>query len=175
MKLLKKIYDVFMNIERYCLFGIFFFATIMVFVNVLGRKLFGFSFNWLEELNRYILVICTFVGASVAITMGNHPSMDSVKSLFKGRAKLIMEAVANGILMVFLASMAFYAFKQFGSMYRLGASTATLKLPVYVFFFFIPAGFTGMTIRSVFKFVLDIREAKNWTKESEVKSSGEEE
>lgn len=62
MNALKKAYRVFSTAEKYFLFVIFFFATVMVVVNVLGRKLFGFSFNWLEELNRYILVVCTFIG-----------------------------------------------------------------------------------------------------------------
>ena len=61
MKVLEKIYEIFTAIVKYFLFAIFFFATIFVVINVFGRKLFGFSFNWLEELNRYILIICTFL------------------------------------------------------------------------------------------------------------------
>lgn len=173
MKMLKKIYDVFTNVERYCIFAVFFFATIMVVVNVLGRKIFGFSFNWLEELNRYILVVCAFVGASIATTAGSHPRMDSVMSLFKGRSRHVMEAISTAVLTVFLAAMAFYAFKQFGTMRMLGAITATLKVPVYVFFVFIPIGFTGMTVRNAFKLVFHIIDIKNYKKEDKASLPGE--
>lgn len=87
MNALKKAYRVFSTAEKYFLFVIFFFATVMVVVNVLGRKLFGFSFNWLEELNRYILVVCTFIGSAIATSDRLHPRMDMVVGMLKGKAK----------------------------------------------------------------------------------------
>lgn len=164
MKTLKKIYDVFSEIEKYLIFAIFFFATIFVVINVFGRKLFGFSFNWLEELNRYILVVCTFVGASIGVTLGNHPRMDSVLSLLKGRARLIVEVVSTLIFTGFAGYMAYYAFRQLRVMVRLSAMTATLKVPVYVFFMFIPIGFLGMTVRGFVKLLMQIRDAVRYHK-----------
>lgn len=164
MKVLKKIYQVFSEAEKYFIFAIFFFATVFVVINVLGRKLLGFSFNWLEELNRYILVICSFVGASIAVSKGSHARMDSVVGLFKGRARPIIEAFASLIYAVFLAFMAYYAFKQFGTMHKLSALTATLKVPVYVFFVFIPIGLSGMTIRTAAQCVLHIIAAVRYKK-----------
>ena len=164
MKVLEKIYEIFTAIVKYFLFAIFFFATIFVVINVFGRKLFGFSFNWLEELNRYILIICTFLGASIAITRGSHPRMDSVLSLFKGRGRHIVEAVSSLVLTVFLVLMTYLAFKQLGVMRKLSAMTATLKVPVYVFFTFIPIGFTGMTVRSTVKTIMEIITAIRYRK-----------
>ena len=161
MRALRKIYDVFTKVERYCLFAIVFFATVAVVVNVIGRKFFGFSFNWLEELNRYILIICTFVGSAIATTQGLHPRMDMVVSLFKGRKNTVYEIVSAVILTVFLALMTFYAFKQLGTMVMFGAMTATLKVPVYVFFAFIPIGFCGMTVRSLVHLILLFMKLKN--------------
>ena len=159
MKALKKVYDIFSLIEKYAIFAVFFFATVMVVINVLGRKIFGFSFNWLEELNRYILVVTTFVGASIGITLSNHPRMDSVLSLIKGRARLIVECISTLILTVFVAIMAYWAFKQLGVMIKLNASTATLKVPVYIFYMFIPIGFLGMTARCIAKLIMEVRDA----------------
>lgn len=164
MKTLKKIYDIFSLIEKYAIFAVFFFATVMVVINVLGRKIFGFSFNWLEELNRYILVVSTFVGASIGITLENHPRMDSVLNLIKGRARLIVECVSTLILTVFVALMAYYAFKQLGVAVKISASTATLKVPVYVFFAFIPIGFLGMTVRCIAKLIMEIKAAVDYRK-----------
>ncbi len=158
MKTLKKIYDIFSEVEKYFIFAIFFFATVFVVINVFGRKLFGFSFNWLEELNRYILVVCTFIGASIGVTLGNHPRMDSVLSLLKGRVRMIVEVVSTLIFTVFSAYMTFYAFRQLQSMLKLSAMTATLKVPVYVFFMFIPIGFLGMTVRSIVKLIMQARD-----------------
>lgn len=169
MKALKKIYDIFSLVEKYAIFAVFFFATIMVVINVLGRKIFGFSLNWLEELNRYILVVTTFVGASIGITLGNHPRMDSVLSLFKGRARLVVEALSTLILTALVALMAYWAFKQLGVSIKINASTATLKVPVYIFFAFIPIGFLGMTVRCIAKLIMDIKAIVDYKKpEAEV-------
>ena len=164
MKVLKKIYKVFSEAEKYFIFVIFFFATVFVVINVLGRKLLGFSFNWLEELNRYILVICSFVGASIAVTMKSHARMDSVISLLKGRLRPVVEAFSSLIYAVFLAFMAYYAFKQLGTMVKLSAMTATLKVPVYIFFAFIPIGLTGMTIRTAVQFIVHVVEVARYQK-----------
>lgn len=153
MKTLKKVYDIFSKIEKYILFAVFFFATVMVVINVFGRKLFGFSFNWLEELNRYILIFSAFIGGSIAVTSDMHPRMDSVLQLLKGKARLTIEAVGGLLMTVFLGVMTYYALLQLQQMIRVSAMTATLVLPVYVFFAFIPIGFFGMTVRSAIKLV----------------------
>lgn len=160
----KKLYKVFSQAEKYFLFAIFFFATVFVVINVLGRKLLGFSFNWLEELNRYVLVICTFVGGGIAVSKGSHASMDSVVGLFKGRARPIVEAFASLIYALFLFVMVYYAFKQLGTMIKLSAMTATLGLPVYVFFAFIPLGLTGIAVRTAVRCGLRVAEAVQYKK-----------
>lgn len=158
MDSLKKAYRIFSTAEKYFLFIIFFFATVMVVINVFGRKLFNFSFNWLEELNRYILVICTFIGSAIATTDGLHPRMDMVVGLMKGKRKLALEIISSAILTIFLAFMTYYAFQQLSNMLLISAMTATLKVPVYVFFAFIPIGFCGMAIRSAICVLLFIGE-----------------
>lgn len=153
MKTLKKVYDIFSKIEKYILFAVFFFATIMVVINVFGRKLFGFSFNWLEELNRYILIFSAFIGGSIAVTSDMHPRMDSVLQLLKGKVRLAFEAVSGVLMTGFLGVMTYYALLQLQQMIRISAMTATLFVPVYVFFAFIPLGFLGMTVRSGIKLI----------------------
>ncbi|MDO4312014.1 MAG: TRAP transporter small permease [Eubacteriales bacterium] len=169
MKKLKKLYEIFSSFEKYFLFLVFFLATIFVVINVFGRKIFGFSLNWLEELNRYILVCCTLVGASIAVTDGRHPRMDSVVGIFKGRARLVIETVSMLIFVIFSAFMAYYAFRQFAVMQKLGAMTATLNVPVYVFFVFIPIGFLGMTVRSALKLIMMVKETADEEKTEEGK------
>lgn len=167
MKTLKKIYDVFTDIEKYFIFVLFFFATVMVVINVLGRKIFAFSFPWLEELNRYILVITTFIGASIGITLNKHARMDSIVGLFKGRSNLIVEALGHLIHAALLAVATYYGWVQLDKMIMLNATTATLVVPVWVFFLFIPLGFTGMTIRTLIQVGQFIVGAVKYKKPSE--------
>lgn len=151
MKTLRKAYDIFSKIEKYILFAVFFFATVMVVINVFGRKLFGFSFNWLEELNRYILIFSAFIGGAIAVSDDMHPRMDSVLQLLKGKARLTVEAISGLLMTAFLGLLTYYAVLQLQQMIRVSAMTATLFVPVYVFFAFIPIGFFGMTVRSAIK------------------------
>lgn len=77
-----------------------------------------------------------------------------VIGLLKGKKRTIFEIVSAIILTVFLAIMTFFAFKQLRTMMMFGAMTATLGVPVYVFFAFIPLGFCGMTVRSLVHIIL---------------------
>ena len=50
---------------------------------------------------------------------------------------------------------------QLGKMLKISAMTATLHVPVYVFFAFIPIGFCGMTLRSLIHTILMVADFRS--------------
>lgn len=81
--------------------------------------------------------------------------------MLKGKAKLVLELIAAVVLTIFLAVMTYYAFGQLGKMLKISAMTATLHVPVYVFFAFIPIGFCGMTLRSLIHTILMVADFRS--------------
>lgn len=155
---MKKLYKILTAVETYFLFILFLFTSFSIVVNVMGRKLFGFSFNWLEEFSRYVLIIVTFIGISIATTRNIHPKMDAVQNLFKEKAHLAIQIIAKLIFAVFMCIMFYYSFRQLRNMMRIPASTATLKIPLYAIYMFLFAGLLGTSIRSIVSLGMTVRD-----------------
>ncbi len=167
---MKKLYNIRTTLEVYFLFTLFLFTAMAVVVNVLGRKFLGFSFNWLEEFARYVLIIITFIGISIATTRNIHPKMDAVQNMLKGRAKLAIQIIAKLIFAVAICILAYYAFRQFSNMLRIPASTATLKIPLYIIYAFLAAGLLGASVRSIVDLGMTVRKYALYSKETVEKS-----
>lgn len=149
MKTLDKMYKALTKVETWFVFAIFFFATVATVINIISRKLFGVSFNWIDELSRYIMLITTCIGMSVAISNDGHPRMDLLHRTLKGKARKVIVFIADLILAAILIIGAYYAIQQGINTFVNGAKTSTLPLKLWVFFMFIPLGFTGASIRSI--------------------------
>lgn len=149
MNALKKAYKILTKFEIWFMFILFFFVCVSVVVNILSRKLFSYSLNWVDELARYIMLICTCLGFSIAITERSHPKMDTVQMLLKGKARKVIVLVADVILAIIMIWFFILSIQQGIKTIKNAASTATLKVPFWVFFTFIPLGAFGASIRSL--------------------------
>jgi len=156
MKALKKAYDWLTKFEIWFLFIIFFFATVSTVINVFLRKVVGTSFNWIDELSRFIMLITICLGMSIAVTEGTHPKMDSIQLLFKGKARQAIVLVADIVFAVILVFSSIYAVKQGIKTIHTGAVLATMPLKLWMFWIFVPLGFTGGAIRSMFNVAFDV-------------------
>lgn len=156
MKTLKKLYNSLTQIETWFVFIVFLFATVATVVNVILRKFNGISFNWIDELSRFIMLITICIGMSVAISHNAHPKMDSVQSLFKGKAKQVVVLLADIILAGLMVLGAYLAIKQEIKTINNGATLSTMPLKLWVFWMFIPLGFTGASVRGILNVVFDI-------------------
>ena len=156
MKLLDRMYKTLTKVETWFVFVVFFFATVSTVINIISRKLFGVSFNWIDELSRYIMLITTCIGMSVAISQDGHPRMDLLHRTLKGNARKVIVLIADVILAVTMIVGAYFAIQQGIKTYVNGANTSTLPLKLWVFFMFIPLGFTGAAVRSIILVYFDI-------------------
>ncbi len=175
MKVLKKAYIALTKFETWFIFIVFFFATVATVINVILRKYFGLSFNWIDELSRFILIITVCLGMSLAVSEGSHPKMDSIQNIFKGKQRLIIILIADLILAAIMIWGSRLAIEQELKTIRNGASTSTLPLKLWVFYMFVPLGFTGGAIRSLFVVYFDLLGFWNKDPRAKAKVSGGEE
>ena len=156
MKKLKKAYQILTKAEIWFVFIIFFFATAATVVNVVLRKLFAINLNWVDELSRFIMLITICLGMSIAVSDGSHPKMDTIQSLFKGKGHKAIVLVADVVFAVLLIWGAVLAIQQEARTIRTGADLTTIPLKLWVFWLFVPIGFTGGAIRCACNVVFDI-------------------
>ncbi|WP_240788597.1 TRAP transporter small permease [Ramlibacter henchirensis] len=79
--------------------------SVLVILNVITRYAFSYSFTWVEEVTRYMMIWATFLGAGLALRVGGHIAIDTLpNALPAGPARwvrsLIVAVIAASLLAV---------------------------------------------------------------------------
>lgn len=109
--------------------------------NVIGRFVLGESLFFVEELNRFLIVLITFVGIGYAARMGRHIRMSALyDSLPDGVRKVLMVFICL-VTASAMFTLAWYAYGYVVSVAETGRIAAALRIPVYLTFVWVPVGF----------------------------------
>lgn len=79
--------------------------SVFVSIDIVGRKLFGFTFQGMDDLGGYVLAIIAVVGASYTMAMRGHTRVD----VFLVRMPPGTQRVLNALAMVTMAGFAAFA------------------------------------------------------------------
>lgn len=110
----------------------FILAVLLNFGNVMGRYLFGVSFLASDEVQVFIMVGMTFLGAAVVMRRNQHLRMDVLVGFMPMSVRLLLR-IAEQLLLVTLAVFVlmqswFYA----GQMLRLGRTSDMAGVPMWI-------------------------------------------
>lgn len=109
-------------------------------INVIGRVIFGRSVFFAEELNSFLIIMITFVGASYAARHGRHIRMSALYDQLTDRLRryfmVIIAAITAGV-MFFLA---YHSLMYLFSLAGFGRVTPALRIPIYYVYMFVPFG-----------------------------------
>lgn len=75
--------------------------VLLIFVNVVGRYIFNFTFVSFEEISRILFVWGTYLGSVVAIKESSHIRVDIVLNMLAPAARRVVDIIAN-LLMDFI-------------------------------------------------------------------------
>ena len=159
INLAKKAYKLLTNCEIAVMSAMFIFLSFAIVVDVIGRKVFSFSFSWLEELSRYCFIICTFIGASVAVTRDEHPKMTAIQELLGKKGAKVLQILADIICIILFCFVFYNAVLQTINMANVGTMTTSLKIPLFLIVSIIPLSAFGMVVRYIFALVQKLRPA----------------
>jgi TRAP-type transport system small permease protein len=69
--------------------------SVLVIANVISRYAFSYSFTWVEEVTRYMMIWATFLGAGLALRVGGHIAVDTLpQALPPGPARVVRSLIA---------------------------------------------------------------------------------
>ena len=83
--------------------------VVMVSAEVLGRNIFGFSFSGVEILAGYVLVLLTYLGGAVALSLGSVYRMTLIDRWLRGNKRLCLSVTVHLVAILFLPTIAFHA------------------------------------------------------------------
>jgi TRAP-type C4-dicarboxylate transport system permease small subunit len=110
----------------------FIVAVLLNFTNVVGRYLFGLSLLGSDEVQVFIMVAMTFLGAVVVTRRNEHLRMD-VLVRFMPTAVRVLLRIAEQLLLILLAGFVlsqsyFYA----AQMFRIGRASDMAGVPMWI-------------------------------------------
>jgi len=133
------------------------FITLLGFVEVVGRYVFGVSHDWAEELLRYGFILTVFLLGGALIPTNEHLSMALLSDKLKGRGKQVHSVVVN--LVGFLLSIftCYWAIDMIAAAARLRLMGSSYLFPLKYVYLIVPVGMGIYALFSLIEIVKTIR------------------
>lgn len=138
-------------------------ASLLIFVNVVGRYVFSTGIVWAEELVRYAIVWMVFIGASVAARKGIHIGVDALVRVLPSHAQRIVTIAINALCIVFCVVLVIYGADLVRQTWAFGQRTPALQAPFWIVQLAVPVGAALMALRFAQQALLELRHGRHRT------------
>lgn len=157
MRLLNALDHVIARFEAFVLAAGILLMALNSISNVFGRFVFSHSLYFSEELNQFLIVLVTFVGLGYAARKGRHIRMSAVYDQLGERGrKILMIVIATATALV-MFTLAWYSYEYVARLAKLGKVTASLQVPLYLTYLWVPVGFVITGIQYSLTVVKNLR------------------
>ncbi len=138
---MKRIFDFIDNVPvTRCISSILMMAmAVIMTLNVVLRYGFGFSFNWGDEILRYICVYMSFLGIAAAWRYNSHVRVALfVEKLFSECLKVPTRVLTYIITMIFMVACTYFGLVLVERIIQSGQISPALHLPMYLLYGIVP-------------------------------------
>ena len=119
----------------------FILAVVLNFTNVMGRYLFGFALLGSDEVQVFVMVAMTFLGAAVVTRRNEHLRMDVLVQFMPQRIRLLLRILEQILLIVLAGFVLSQSFFYAGQMLRIGRTSDMAGVPMWIPHGFVALGF----------------------------------
>ena len=113
-------------------------AVIMT-MNVILRYCFHFSFNWGDEILRYMCVYMAFFGTAATFRYGGHVGVTIfVEKCLPEKSRKYVRLISDIVTIVFLIVATYFGFVLVGRIMASGQKSAALRIPMYLIYGVVP-------------------------------------
>lgn len=133
------------NIIALCLL----FATGIVTLNVILRYFFGGGIYWTNEIVRYLIILLTFVGASVHVRKRSNLSIDLIKQNMNKKQLRILKVFYGIVGLLFSLVLVVFSISTIKRVIHFSQLSPILQIPMFIPYLSIPLGFGLCSIRYI--------------------------
>jgi TRAP-type C4-dicarboxylate transport system permease small subunit len=145
LNVLDKILSLF---EEWTLFVTVMVALVALFVNVVLRYGFSYTFAWSEELVREVIIYTTLIGCSAAVKNRSMIKIDAVVQIFP-KLKTPLTFFSNFVMIIFSCMMLYYGWLMALMQVRTEQKTIIMEIPLVYLYAMLPMMGGLMLIRTV--------------------------
>ena len=114
--------------------------AVLVFANVIARKVFNHSLAVSDEMSTYLFVLMSFIWAAIAARRGAHLGLSIVSDSLIGKAKKGVGFIMYLISAFFCLLILVFGVQMVMSQYNFGQETAAMQWPEWIYGSFVPIG-----------------------------------
>ena len=114
--------------------------AVLVFANVIARKVFNHSLAVSDGMSTYLFVLMSFMGAAIAARRGAHLGLSIVTDRLSGKAKKGVGFLMYLISAFFCLLILVFGVQMVMSQYNFGQETAAMQWPEWIYGSFVPIG-----------------------------------
>ena len=135
--------------------------TILSFMNVVMRYVFGAGLSWSDEVCRYCLVLSGFFSLPCWIRYKSGIRVDLLINMFPEKLRTGFEFTCNIMMIIFLVILLKGTIDVHHTVSRVNQLTPALQLPKAYLYAAVAAAFSLAIVRYVQVIIMDIRKLKN--------------
>jgi C4-dicarboxylate transporter DctQ subunit len=125
-------------------------STLLTFIGVILRYVFGISYEWNEELCRYCMITIVYLWAGAMIRKKQHISFTLFSDRLIGKNQDIHRLGTSIMTLVLGLPLAFWGFDLAASAYAAELKTLSLLFPLWPAYSIVPIGIVFIMIQSLF-------------------------
>jgi len=163
---MKKVIDFIYNvpITKFCSSVLMLGLAIIMTLNVILRYFFHFSFNWSDEILRYISVYMSFMGIVAGWRYSKHISITVItEHLVPEKARKYFRLLSDIAAIIFMSLVTSYGFILAGKVAHSGQSSPALHLPMVFIYGVVPV----CGVLSIIQILLQIFKGKTYLESRE--------
>ena len=115
-------------------------------INVIGRFVGGYALSGVAEIEIYILIWITFLGAAFVTWRGTHLRMDVLIGACPPTIRWLVGVFEMLLMLTIFSFVAWHSFRYVERIYTLGAVSDIAGIPTWIPHSAIPAGFGAMAL-----------------------------
>lgn len=148
------------KLEEYLLCGSLVVTTLIVFLQVIMRKIFNNSLTWSEELTRYIFIWQIWLGVSIAQRNKQHIKVELLSSIVKNeKVVAIVDIFATIVMIAFNIFLVINGAALVEQMITRGNLSGAMRLPMWIVYLALPVSSFVLSLRLIGQAVEDIKKA----------------
>ena len=123
--------------------------TVLIASQVITRYVFEYSFDWSEELARYLFIWSIYVGCSFAAKEDRHLEVTILRSIAGGKLAKPVTLISQALTVAFCLACGWWGIEMVRFLASTGQNTPALEIPVYWVFLSVPLGLGLMALRTL--------------------------
>lgn len=154
---MRKINDTLLKLEEKCIATVLIVMVILSFTQVLSRYVFKYSFPWIEEATRYLMIWLTYIGTAYVCAIHQHISVDVLPEFLK-KKQIKYDVFINVVILIFTLIFFAICLKFISQGIASGQLTPATQIPKWTMHSSMAIGSALAMFHLVFAIVERIRE-----------------